>query len=90
MAKVTRDNLPRGAELLKDHVFDPMTGMATALSGNVESEQLQCSKSTFRLNFSVPYISAKFFWANPGGWFYIPFCLPPLQEHWFSTTSVNS
>jgi hypothetical protein len=90
MAKVTRDNLPRGAELLKEHVFDPMTGMATALSGNVESEQLQCSKSTFRLNFSVPYISAKFFWANPGGWFYIPFCLPPLQEHWFSTTSVNS
>ena len=90
MAKVTRDSLPRGAELLKDHVFDPMTEMAAALSGNVESEQLQCSRSTFRLNFSVPYISAKFFWANPGGWFYIPFCLPPLQEHWFSTTSVNS
>ena len=86
MAKVARDPLPRGAELLKEHVFDPVTGMAAALSGNVVAEQMQRTSSTFRLNFSIPYISAKFFWANPGGWFYIPFCLPPLQEYWGSSS----
>jgi hypothetical protein len=87
MAKVERDNLPRGAELLKEHVFDPVTGMATSLSGNVEAEQLQRTSSTFRLNLSVPYIGAQFFWSSPGGWFYIPFCLPPLQESFAGTTA---
>ena len=87
MAKVERDNLPRGAELLTEHVFDPITGMAAALSGNVDAEQLQNTNSTFRLNLSVPYIGAQFFWSNPGGWFYIPFCLPPLQENFTSTDS---
>lgn len=90
MAKVDRDPLPRGAELLKEHIFEPITAMAAALSGNVVTEQVQCPNSTFRLNFSIPYISAKFFWANPGGWYYIPFCLPPLQEHFQLSAIANS
>jgi hypothetical protein len=89
MAKVTRDTLPRGAELLKEHVFTPMTDMATALSGNVVQEQMEGSKGTFRLNLSIPYISSRYFWANPGGWFYVPFCLPPLQENFDSNIAVG-
>ena len=70
MAKVVRrEGLPRGAELIKENVFDPMEGMATALSGNVDVSQMQAENGTFRLNLNIPYISAKYFWANPGGWF---------------------
>lgn len=91
MAKVTSQQpLPRGAELLKEHVFTPMTDMAAALSGNVESGQMASSKSTFRLNLSIPYISSRFFWANPGGWFYVPFCLPPLQEDFDNNVAVGA
>ena len=90
MAKVVRrEGLPRGAELIKENVFDPMEGMATALSGNVDVSQMQAENGTFRLNLNIPYISAKYFWANPGGWFYVPFCLPPLQENWTTGPEVS-
>ncbi|MAN61100.1 MAG: hypothetical protein CMI60_04050 [Parvibaculum sp.] len=89
MAKVDRDPLPRGAELLKEHIFEPVTAMAAALSGNVAAEQTQCTNGSFRLNLSIPYISAKFFWANPGGWYYIPFCLPPLQEDFQAAVTAS-
>tara|TARA_R110000824_G_scaffold11811_8_gene51983 strand:+ start:3057 stop:4874 length:1818 start_codon:yes stop_codon:yes gene_type:complete len=89
MAKVTRDTLARGTELLKEHVFEPMEGIAATLSGNVVGDHLQEPYSTFRLNLNIPYISSRFFQANAGGWYYIPFCLPPLQEHFDGNQSVE-
>ena len=98
MAKVTRRKLPRGVELTADHVFDPIEGMATEINtSNVDTSQRKKRYGTFRVNFNIPWVDAKYFYDNrtPGqsgaglsepdsdkmdAPFYIPFCLPPVQE----------
>ncbi|ANS05344.1 hypothetical protein [uncultured Mediterranean phage] len=91
MAKVKRESLPRGAELLPEHVFDPLSDMAAEIAApNITDVQMEAGNGTFRLSLSVPHISARFFRSSPGGLFYIPFCLPPLQEHWVSGLSSQT
>ena len=92
MAKVTRKKIPRGVELTADHAFEPIEDMKDEItSSNISADQRKKKYSTFRLNFNVPWLDAKYFYDNrtPGADeqnydmdapFYIPFCLPPLQD----------
>ena len=90
MAKVSRDHLTRGVELLEEHVFAPLTNMAAQLSQpSIGQDQTQAGQGVFRLNFSIPHVGARFFMSNPTGLFYIPFCLPPLQESFDANPSVS-
>ena len=116
MAKVTRKKLARGVKLTVSHVFDPIGKKAgAALTGgmadeieesNIDLTQRVEAFSSFRVNFSVPWLDSKYFFDNatvdPGAGttsgtqpstetrtfdkpFYIPFCLPPLQQDFDST-----
>lgn len=97
MAKVTRKKLPRGVKLTVDHVFDPIEDMKDEIvASSVDTSQRKKKYGTFRVNFNIPWIDSKYFYDNRqwGGDdnfnapFYIPFCLPPLQEH-FDATNAN-
>ena len=95
MAKVTRKSIPRGVELTPEIVTDPLTAMKTELEGvNIEGEQLEGKYTTFRMNFTIPWLDSKYFLDNAdidqedpiaadaadcSAPYYIPFCLPPLQ-----------
>ena len=92
MAKVTRKKIPRGVELTVDHVFDPLEDMAAEMvASNIDTSQRQSKYGTFRVNFNIPWIDSKYFFDNRksdtdlGNPFYIPFCLPPLQEFFDGT-----
>ena len=92
MAKVTRKKIPRGVELTVDHVFDPLEDMAAEMvASNIDTSQRQSKYGTFRVNFNIPWIDSKFFFDNRStdtdldNPFYIPFCLPPLQEFFDSS-----
>jgi len=92
MAKVTRKKIPRGVELTPDHAFEPIEDMKDEIvASGVDANQRKRKYSTFRLNFNVPWLDSKYFYDNrtPGSDeqsfdidapFYIPFCLPPLQD----------
>ena len=95
MAKVTRKGIPRGVELTAERVTDPLSAMATEIgNANIEAEQIDGKYTTFRLNFTVPWLDNKYFFDNAdideedpiaadaadcNAPYYIPFCLPPLQ-----------
>ena len=84
MAKITRTKLARGAKLLVEHIFPPLTaGQGELTSANVRSEQMEAPFAPFRVNLSLPRLSAA---SNrtPGfddnaPFHSIPFMLPPLQ-----------
>lgn len=96
MAKVTRKGIPRGVELTPEIVTDPLTAMKTEIEGvNIEGEQIEGKYTTFRMNFNIPWLDNKYFFDNAeidqedpiaadaadcNAPYYIPFCLPPLQE----------
>lgn len=92
MAKVTRKKIPRGVELTPDHAFEPIEDMKDEIvSSNIDADQRKKKYSTFRLNFNIPWLDSKYFFDNRvdgddqndykiDAPFYIPFCLPPLQE----------
>ncbi len=96
MAKVTRKGITRGVELTPEIVTDPLTAMKTELEGvNIEGEQIEGKYTTFRMNFNIPWLDNKYFFDNAevdsedpiaadaadcNAPYYIPFCLPPLQE----------
>ena len=96
MAKVTRKKLPRGVKLTVDHVFDPIEDMKDEIvASSVDTSQRKKKYGTFRVNFNIPWIDSKYFYDNRAygdgtfdAPFYIPFCLPPLQEH-FDATNAN-
>jgi len=96
MAKVTRKGITRGVELTPEIVTDPLTAMKTEIEGvNIEGEQIEGKYTTFRMNFTIPWLDNKYFFDNAeidqedpvaadaadcSAPYYIPFCLPPLQE----------
>ena len=96
MAKVTRKGITRGVELTPEIVTDPLTAMKTEIEGvSIESEQIEGKYTTFRMNFTIPWVDSKYFFDNAeidpedpvaadaadcNAPLYIPFCLPPLQE----------
>lgn len=96
MAKVTRKGITRGVELTPEIVTDPLTAMKTEIEGvNIEGEQIEGKYTTFRMNFNIPWLDSKYFFDNAeidqedpiaadaadcNAPYYIPFCLPPLQE----------
>ena len=96
MAKVTRKGITRGVELTPEVVTDPLTAMKTEIEGvNIEGEQIEGKYTTFRMNFNIPWLDNKYFFDNAeidpedpiaadaadcNAPYYIPFCLPPLQE----------
>jgi hypothetical protein len=81
VSKVIRRKLARGVELLYQWIFTPLVEMAAGFSASINVEQLQKPKAPFRVNLNIPHISARYFMHNPGAMFYVPFALPPLQEH---------
>ena len=74
MAKVTRKKLARGVELTVSHVFDPIGQKAGALlsggmakeleDSNIDLPQREDQFSSFRVNFSVPWLDSKYFYDN--------------------------
>ena len=97
MAKITRIKLARGAKLLAEHLFTPMTSSQTqATTANLDSSQVAASYAPFRVNLSMPVLSPSTNTTigpknereipgavvRPGRAFHgIPFMLPPFQEH---------
>ena len=87
MAKITREKLARGAKLLVSHIFTPLEAAQaqftnTGASG-FNADQLEAGYAPFRVNLSVPHLSA---YTNPvysadnkHPMHAIPFMLPPLQ-----------
>lgn len=85
MAKISRSKLARGAKLLVEHIFPPMSAALTEFTtANVTAEQMKEPMAPFRLNLSIPRIDgASCRVAGPDGnapFVGIPFMLPPLQE----------
>ena len=91
MAKITRKKLARGAKLVTEHVFTPASAAQTQMTtANIEAEQLTSQYAPFRVNLSVPRLSAatnRVAGPTGGRCFHgIPFVLPPLQEDMVYTT----
>ena len=84
MAKVIRQKLARGVELLYQWIFTPLTNMAAGFNADIGVDQLKTPTAPFRVNLNIPHISARYFASNPGAMFYVPFCLPPLQDDWLT------
>lgn len=85
MSKITRKKLARGAKLLVDHIFTPLTAAQTVLTtATVDASQREASLVPFRVNLSIPKISGAMnrVWGSDKTSPYhgIPFMLPPLQE----------
>lgn len=85
MAKITRKKLARGAKLVTEHVFTPASAAQTQMTtANIEAEQLTSQYAPFRVNLSIPRLSAatnRVAGPTGGRCFHgIPFVLPPLQE----------
>jgi hypothetical protein len=85
MSKITsRPKLARGTKLYPAHTHEALSAAATALSGNMEPDQLACPKGTFRFSWNIPTLGSGFFF-HPGSTkaeraFSIPFIIPPFQE----------
>ena len=101
MSKITRAKLARGAKLLVDHIFSPLTSAQNELtSRRINADQVQADYAPFRVNLSIPRLSAasnrtRGHFPPPGGtvpespFHGIPFMLPPLQEHLSFTTDTR-
>ena len=90
MSSISRKKLARGTKLYTDHVAGPLQSAATALSGNITPDQMESSKTTFRINLHVPYIDSSC-WRNgdqKDNNFSIPFTLPPFQQNFDITAGV--
>ena len=88
MSDITRKNLARGTKLTRQHVFTPLSAAALELSTtSIDRENMLDNWGSFRVNFHVPILDAKYF-INAGNGavrFSMPFTLPPLQEHFIDT-----
>ena len=101
MSKITRAKLARGAKLLVDHIFTPLTSAQNELTARrITADQVQADYAPFRVNLSIPRLSAasnrtRGHFPPPGSsdpkspLHGIPFMLPPLQEHLSFTTDVR-
>jgi hypothetical protein len=97
MSKVIRAKLARGAKLLIDHIFTPLTFAQTQLTGKrIDSDQVQADYAPFRVNLSIPRLSAAsnrtrgYSGHDAKPPFHgIPFMLPPLQEHLLFAADVS-
>ena len=60
---VSIKRLTRGLKLLRDHVYTPLTDVASKLAhpttGGLTPDELETGYSTFRLNFYIPYTNQK-------------------------------
>jgi len=97
MSKISRAKLARGAKLLVDHIFNPLTSAQNELTARrITADQVQADYAPFRVNLSIPRLSAAsnrtrgYSAPNPKSPFHgIPFMLPPLQEHLSFTTDTR-
>ena len=93
MAKITRSKLARGAKLLVEHIFTPLTAAKTAVeSGGIEQSQMREGFAPFRVNLSVPNLNPYKMGTQTvdlkGQIHGIPFIVPPLQDE--LTVDVSS
>ena len=97
MSKITRAKLARGAKLLVDHIFNPLTSAQNELTARrITADQVQADYAPFRVNLSIPRLSAAsnrtrgYSGHDAKSPFHgIPFMLPPLQEHLSFTTDTR-
>jgi hypothetical protein len=97
MSKITRAKLARGAKLLVDHIFTPLTAAQNELTARrINADQVQADYAPFRVNLSIPRLSAAsnrtrgYSGHDAKSPFHgIPFMLPPLQEHLSFTTDTR-
>ena len=87
MSSITRKKLARGTRLYTDHVAAPLASAATALSGQISSDQLKDPKTTFRINLNIPYIDSDM-WDWRGSCYSVPFTIPPFQQDFDITAGV--
>lgn len=101
MSQFTRKKLSRGVKLLIEHIFDPATAIATALSSsNIETQSIRDDKTSFRVTISIPQLSGyhMFQWkpaapyADADGTrpFCFPFAIPQPQETFQATGKMDS
>lgn len=89
----TRSKLSRGVKLLLEHVYTPMSSIATALSNaGIRSKSVRDGQLTFRVNLCVPQLSGNHMFYDQSGYanypaidegtrqWAFPFPLPPPQE----------
>ena len=94
MAKITRSKLARGAKLLVDHIFTPLTAAKTQIEGaGIEQEQMRDGFAPFRINLSIPNLNPYKMGTQSmdlkGQLHGIPFIVPPLQEELAYSTSTS-
>lgn len=83
---VSIKRLTRGLKLLRDHIYTPLSDVASKLAnpvtGGLTPEELETGYSTFRLNFYIPYTNLKAKTDDRARQtsVTIPFVLPPPQE----------
>ncbi|QDP63966.1 MAG: hypothetical protein Unbinned3620contig1001_12 [Prokaryotic dsDNA virus sp.] len=90
--------------LTVDHAFDPIEGMEAQLEAvSLDTDQMEAPYSTFRVSLNTPWLDSKYFFDNAttdgdtisetatscDAPYYIPFCLPPLQDDWPATDSAR-
>jgi len=79
---ITRKLLARGVKLLREHVYDPLDDMATALGAAITYDYLKEPMAPVRMTFCIPlldgdnYVAA----ATYPGHQCIPFVLPPTSQ----------
>lgn len=82
--KLTRKGLSRGVKLTRQHVFQPMTDVATALANlSLDTQNMETPWAPVRLTISFPVLDSRLFGLaafNNGVQTIMPFMLPPLQE----------
>ena len=92
MSQFTRRKLTRGVKLLKEHIYTPLSGIASALSSSsIESSSVRDDDMTFRVNLWFPQINGEQMYYDNAGWaayaspdgtrqWAVPFVLPPPQD----------
>lgn len=57
MSRISRTRLARGTKLTTQHVFNPQTDAATALSGRIDGVQMERPNGIFRITLPFPVLS---------------------------------
>ena len=98
----TRSKLARGTKLLLEHVYTPLTNIATALSSAaIRSKSVRDGDHTFRVNLCVPQLSGSHMFYDATGYanypstyegtrqWAFPVVIPPPQEVFDTAGTIN-
>jgi len=93
MSKLSRKGLSRGVKLTRQHAFQPMSTVATALTNvTLDDVNMETPWAPVRLTIMFPVIDSRFQELAPfsnGVQTIMPFMMPPLQEFFSSQGSTT-